>query len=306
MYQPLHSCSLVDCSIRHLRYRVRTWGCPSENTAPLFLLHGWMDTSASWQFVVDAFSQAWRGQRLIVAPDWRGFGHSMPPQPCDHYTFADYLGDLDTLLDVYALDGQPVDLVGHSMGGNVAMLYAGARPARVRRLVNLEGFGLPANHPRQAPRRLSQWMDELRRLHAGEVALKTYENLDAVAARLCKTNHRLSVDRALWLAKQWSATDAHGRWRILGDDAHKVINPQLFRVDEVLACYAAITAPVLSVEGSDDSLSLWWKDKFSLSEYYERLHSVAEYRIVRVENAGHMLHHDQPQAVASLIENFCA
>ena len=134
----------------------------------------------------------------------------------------------------------------------------------------------------------------------------TYENLEAVAARLCKTNRRLPADRALWLAGQWSVPDVNGRWRILGDNAHKVINPQLFRVDEVLACYAAIIAPVLSVEGSDDSLSLWWKDKFSLPEYYERLHSVAQHYIAHVEDAGHMLHHDQPQAVASLIENFCA
>ncbi len=73
------------------------------------------------------------------------FGQTSTPQ-ADHYVFADYLADLDMLLDHYA-PGQAVDLVGHSMGGNVAMMYAGVRPERIRRLVNLEGFGMPATPP---------------------------------------------------------------------------------------------------------------------------------------------------------------
>ena len=305
MYTPQRLATAVDLHLRHMNYRVRTWGQPHADTAPLVLVHGWMDVGASYQFVVDAFSQAFYQGRLIVAPDWRGFGHSMPPTPCDHYHLADYLGDLDALLDHYAPHGQPVDLVGHSMGGNVAMLYAGARPARVRRLVNLEGFGLPATQPQQAPARTAQWLDELKALHSGRMELKGYDSQAAVAARLRKTNPRLSEEKALWLAGEWAAPNAHGQWQILGDAAHKVVNPQLFRVEEVLAYYAAIKAPVLSVEASSDSIGQWWKEKYSLAEYHQRLQAVANYRIERIDDAGHMLHHDQPLHVAQLIEAFC-
>lgn len=305
MYTPLRPSITEDLPIRHMTYRVRTWGQPQPGVAPLVLVHGWMDVGASYQFVVDAFSAAFYSGRHIIAPDWRGFGHSMPPAPCDHYTFADYLGDLDALLDHYVPEGQTVDLVGHSMGGNVAMLYAGARPARIRKLINLEGFGLPATQPAQAPRRAGKWLDELKNLRSGAIRLKTYDSVQAVAARLQKTNRRLSADKALWLAGEWAAPDAHGRWAILGDAAHKVTNPQLFRLDETLAHYAAITAPVLAIEATDDSLGQWWTDQYSIAQYHERLQAVPDCRIAQIDDAGHMLHHDQPQTVAQLIEDFC-
>lgn len=305
MYTPLRPSTTQDLPIRHMTYRVRTWGQPRADVPPLVLLHGWMDVGASYQFVVDALSEAFFTGRHIIAPDWRGFGHSMPPSPSDSYSFADYLGDLDALLEHYAPQGHMVDLVGHSMGGNVVMLYAGARPARIRRVINLEGFGLPATQPAQAPERMAQWLDELKALHSGAIELKTYDSVQAVAARLQKTNHRLSADKALWLAGEWAAPNAQGRWAILGDAAHKIVNPQLFRLDETLAHYAAITAPVLAVEATADSLGQWWKDRYSLAQYHERLKAVPHCRIAQLDDAGHMLHHDQPQRVAQMIEDFC-
>ena len=290
--------------LRHLDVHVTRWGAPSPGAPPLVLAHGWMDVGASWQFVVDAFGEAFAAGRLVIAPDWRGFGRTTLPAPCDHYAFADYLGDLDALLDHYAPGAQQVDLVGHSMGGNVAMQYAGARPARIRRLVNLEGFGMPAMRPANAPRRLAQWLDELKQLRNGSIAMRPYPSLAAVAERLTKTNPRLPPDKAAWLAGQWARPDAGGQWQIMGDAAHKVVNPHLFRVEEQLALYAAITAPVLAVEADGDSLSQWWKHRFTLDEYHERLKHVPDCRVAVVPQAGHMLHHDQPRAVAELIESF--
>lgn len=304
MYTPLRPSKTEDVPLRHIIYRVRTWGQPQAGTPPLVLLHGWMDVGASWQFVVDALSDAFFQQRHIIAPDWRGFGHSMLSSPCDNYHYSDYVGDLDALLRHYVPDAEPVDLVGHSMGGNVAMFYSGARPARIRSLVNLEGFGMPASRPDQAPQRTAQWLDELQQLAAGAITLKSYANVEEVAQRLRKTNPRLPADKALWLAQHWSAPQTDGRWAILGDAAHKIVNPQLFRVDEALAHYAAITAPVLAVEASDDSLAGWWKARYTLAEYHERLQTVPDCRIAQVQDAGHMLHHDQPAIVASLMENF--
>lgn len=284
--------------LRRLNYHVRQWGPEESALPPLVLLHGWMDVSASYQFMVDALQP----ERRIIAPDWRGFGRTASAQ-ADHYLFADYLADLDLLLDQCA-PGQAVDLVGHSMGGNVAMMYAGVRPARIRRLVNLEGFGLPATQPAQAPARYAQWIDEIKQLHQGDKALKTYDGPEAVAQRLMKTNPRLSQDKAEWLARHWAQPNAQGQWEILGDPAHKITSAQLYRVDEALALYGCITAPVLAVEASGDSLGQWWQGKYSLDEYHQRLTHVRNVRIAVVPDAGHMLHHDQPQAVAALIERF--
>ena len=298
MYQPKRASRSEFVPIRNLEYHVRIWGEPGAGQPPLVLVHGWMDVAASWQFVVDAFAQ----DRLVIAPDWRGYGLTERPRT-DNYWFPDYLADLEFLLDHYA-SGIPVDLVGHSMGGNIAMLYAGARAERIRRLVNLEGFGMPATRAAQAPGRYAKWIGELKSFHRGELDLKSYEGVDGVARRLMRTNRRLGEDKAGWLARHWARQEADGRWHILGDAAHKIINASLYRVDEVLEIYKAIRAPVLCVEASDDSLGQWWQGRYTLAEYHERLKSVPDARLGRVEDAGHMLHHDQPQAVARLIEDF--
>jgi pimeloyl-ACP methyl ester carboxylesterase len=305
MYQALRPSRSEFVDVRNLRYHVRLWGQPSPAQAPLVLLHGWMDVSASWQFVVDEMAR----ERFIVAPDWRGFGLTQAGT-VDSYWMPDYLADLEWLLDHFAGDA-PVDLVGHSMGGNVAMQYAGVRPARVRRLVNLEGFGMPEMRPEEAPRRYGEWIDQQKRLHRGELDLQTYDGPEGAARRLMKTNARLTPDKAQWLARHWAAplgdgaseADGTARWAILGDAAHKVVNANIYRLDEALAIHGQITAPVLAVEASGDSLARW-KGRYTLADYHRRLEAVSDARIAVVEDAGHMLHHDQPRRVAALIEDF--
>ncbi len=300
MYQVRRASRSEFIHLRHQRYHLRHWGERRAGVPPLVMVHGWMDVSASFQFMVDAMQE----ERWVVSPDWRGYGLTTGAAT-DNYWFPDYLADLDGLLDHLA-PGEPVDLVGHSMGGNVAMLYAGVRPQRVRRLINLEGFGMPATRPAQAPGRYAQWMDELRQLGRGELALKTYDSVDGVARRLMKTNPRLGADKAAWLATHWAAPDAQGRWAILGDAAHKVVNAQLYRVDEVLEIYRRITAPTLSVVAADNSLEQWWKGRFTLAEYEERLKAVPTLHSAQVADAGHMMHHDQPAVLAALVEAFLA
>ncbi len=298
--------------IRGLNYHVRIWQAPRTDASaasvgvPLVLVHGWMDVAASWQFMVDAFSSAFAAGRTIIAPDWRGFGRTLPAPGAsrtDCFWQPDYLADLDFLLDHYA-PGQPVDLVGHSMGGNLAMLYAGIRPERIRKLVNLEGFGMPASRPSQAPGRYARWMDELKRLERGELDLKAYDDLGGVARRLMKTNPRLTADKAQWLASHWASPDAAGKWRILGEAAHKVVSAHIYRLDEVLEIFQRISAPTLAVEASDDSLAEWHRGKYTLAEYHERLKRLDSVRVAVIQDAGHMLHHDQPGQLATLIEDF--
>ena len=290
--------------VRNLQYHVHCWGTPSSTLPPLVLLHGWMDVGASYQFVVDALSEAFMQGRSIIAPDWRGYGLTQA-KGHDCFWFPDYLTDLDLLLDHYA-PGQPVDLVGHSMGGNVAMIYSGVRPERIRRLINLEGFGMPATKPDQAAGRYAQWMDEIKSLHRGEIALKPYSDAVGVAQRLMKNNPRLSQAKADWLAPHWAQPNAQGQWHILGDAAHKIVNANLYQVDEVLAIYQRISAPTLAVEASINQMAQWWQDRYSLAEFHERLKHVPHVSQAVVIDAGHMLHHDQPQQVAALIEGFVA
>jgi pimeloyl-ACP methyl ester carboxylesterase len=298
MYQAKKAARSEFVPIRHLEYHTLVWGEPAPGRVPLVMVHGWMDVAASWQFMVDAFAN----EHYVIAPDWRGYGLTRGPVT-DSYWFPDYLADLDLLIDRYSPDG-PVNLVGHSMGGNVAMLYSGVRPQRIRRLVNLEGFGMPTTQPTQAPRRLAKWIDELKAFHRGEMDLRGYDSAAGVAQRLMKTNPRLGRDKAEWLAQHWAKPDAEGQWRILGHAAHKVINPQLTRVDEVLEIYRSITAPVLAVETTEDSLSGWWRGKYSLDEYHERLKAVSDVRVEVVDDAGHMVHHDKPELLARVIEAF--
>jgi pimeloyl-ACP methyl ester carboxylesterase len=298
MYQVKKAARSEFVPLRNLKYHVRVWGEPGSGKVPLVMVHGWMDVAASWQFVVDCFAH----DHYVIAPDWRGYGLTESP-PADNYWFPDYLADLDFLLDHYSPDA-PVNLVGHSMGGNIAMLYAGSRPQRIKRLVNLEGFGMAATQPSQAPRRYAKWMDELKALHRGERALKAYPSAAGVAERLMKTNKRLSRDKAEWLATHWAKPDAQGQWRILGDAAHKIVNAQLYRVDETLEIFKCITAPVLSVHASDDSLTTWWKGKYTLAQYHERLRAVPQAQTAVIEDTGHMLHHDRPEELARLVEQF--
>ena len=276
--------------IRGLRYHVRHW--PQPGAPKLFLLHGWMDVAASFQFLVDALEGPWD----VYAPDWRGYGLTEWGRS-DCYWFPDYIADLDFLLDALQ-PGDPVNLVGHSLGGNVACLYAGVKPERVKKLVNLEGFGLPATRPEQAPGRYREWLDEL---HA-RPSLRDYEDFAALARRLRQNNPRLSEERARYLAEHWGRKDASGRVVLRGDPAHKVVNPLLYRYEEVRACWANVSAPVLWVE-ADESDTLR-RMKLDPAEQAERRSAFRDLRHAAVRGAGHMLHHDQPEAVARLVEDF--
>jgi pimeloyl-ACP methyl ester carboxylesterase len=280
-------------TIRGLRYHVRIWG--NADAPKLFMLHGWMDVSASFQFVVDCLQKEWQ----VIAPDWRGFGLT-DCSGADTYWFADYIGDLEAILDHYSPD-EAVLLVGHSMGANVATSYAGVRPQRIERLVNLEGVGMAGGRPEQAPRRIEKWLDELRT----PSTMRSYATQAEVAARLQKTNPRLTDERAAFLSGHWASETSPGNWEILGDPAHKGISPNLYRVDEVLACWARIAAPTLYVEASETDMARWMGTKDSgRLEIDRRIATIPNVTKRMVENAGHMLHHDQPEVLAAIIEAF--
>lgn len=276
--------------VRGLRYHCRCWG--ADDAPTLFALHGWMDVSASFQFLVDALRGAWR----VIAPDWRGFGLTQW-SGADSYWFPDYVADLDRLLAHFS-PGTPARLIGHSMGGNVACLYAGVRSERVAKLVNLEGFGLAPQAPEQAPKRYARWLGEL----AGGVDLRPYADFDALAARLRQNNGRLSPERARFLAGHWGEAMSDGRVRLRADPAHKRINPVQYRLDEAIACWRAVRAPVLWIEGAESETRKHLH--IGDADYKARKACFAIREDRRIAAAGHMLHHDQPERLAALIEAF--
>lgn len=295
VYTPRRAHRSEFLTLRGLRHHILRWGQPLPGHLPLVMVHGWMDVGASFQFVVDALQD----EREVIALDWRGFGLS-ETTGADCYWFPDYLGDLDALLDFLSPDG-PVDLLGHSMGGNVAMSYAGVRPQRIRRLVNLEGFGMPDVAPAAAPERLGKWLDELK----DPPSLRPYPTLADVAERLRKNNPRLPADKAGWLARHWSRETPEG-FQLNADPAHKLANPMLYRKAEVLACWQRIAAPTLWVEGNDDQLTRFWGTRYPRADFEARLALVPDLRRTVLQDAGHMLHHDQPEALAAALEAFLA
>jgi len=260
----------------------------------MFVFHGWMDSSASFQFMVDAFAREWH----VLAADWRGYGLTGRPQ-ADCYWFPDYVADLDRILAHYSLDTS-VNLVGHSMGGNIACLYGGIRPQRVAKIVNLEGFGMPATRPEDAPRRYARWLDEL----ADQPTLRDYESVDAFAERLMRGNSRLTAERARFVAENWSEPLPNGHVRILGDPAHKIVNPTLYRLEESMACWRAVTGA--------GALGGRRAHRNAQADAPHRGRSRGAQAVLRAargahhSRGGHMLHHDQPEALARLVETFLA
>lgn len=297
-YQPRLLSRSEFLTIRDTRLHLRHWGNPA---APcLFMLHGWMDVAASFQFVVDCLQREWH----VIAPDWRGFGLSQRTQG-NGYWYPDYLADLDAILTHHS-PRDPVRLLGHSMGGNAAMLYAGVRPERIHKLINLEGFGLPDAGPSAAPARYASWLQQLEQTPR----VSDFATLRDVMLRLQKTNPRLGDARAAFLAGHWSAKNAQDRWEILGDPLHKNVNPVLYRQEEAAACWQRITAPVLWVEGDDTAIyKMFGSREQARIEWDLRrtgLVQAASVESVVLTDAGHMLHHDQPAALAGHIERFLA
>ena len=273
-----------------VRCHVRTWGDPAHR--PLFLLHGWMDVSASWQFLADALD----APRYLVAPDWRGFGDSA--WCTGGYWFPDYLRDLEALLRIYQPDGA-VDLVGHSMGGNAACLYAGTRSQHVARLVTLEGFGIRRQDTAQAPDLYAKWLDQQQ---PGSPP-RPYADFRSLARRLRMNNPRLDEEQAAFLARHWGIEQDDGRVRLRADPRHRDVNPVLYRLDEAMACWRRIEAPTLWVEGSASDYRAYLAESDGDPELRARKACFSGLRCLTLD-AGHMLHHDQPQRLAQELNEF--
>ncbi len=282
-----HRTELVD--VRGINYAVHCWG--SSQAQPVFLLHGWADTGRSFQFLADELSRDF----FLIAPDWRGFGDS--GWSSQGYWFPDYLGDLDALVRHFSTAAQ-VDIVGHSMGGNVACLYAGAKPGNVRRMVILDVYGLPATTPGMAPDRYAKWLEQLN----SDYEFSRYDSLDKLAQHIIKLAPGLSPERALFIAECWGKSNSETSEILLkADPAHKRVNPVLYRREEARACWQNIEARCLFIYGSDSRMYHSYTKEGYREEFIECIRHFDEQVI---ENASHMLHLQQPAELARRLEAF--
>lgn len=272
--------------VRGLNLHLRHW--PGERRHPCWVLHGWSDTAATWDRVVRHLPPSWPA----YAPDWRGFGQSS--RNTDTYIFPDYLGDLDALLDLYS--PQPVDLIGHSMGGQIAALYAGLRPERVRRLIILDALFLPLSSPSKAPQRLREWLDDLRT----QPRDKIYDSLEEFAQRVAKYHAGLDAAGAMEVASAWSESLADGRVRLLADPRHRQRGPLLYRDEEARAIFSQIQAPTLILDAAQSNL----KQMCPADVRQARLDAIAHHEHQVLPDCGHMLHFDAPEQTAAVIQEF--
>ncbi len=286
-YKPACPARHRDLNIRGLRCRLHEWG--PVDAEPVLLLHGWADTGMSFQFLADVMAGQWR----LLAPDWRGFGDS---DRCPGgYWFPDYLADLDSLLD-QVLPGAPARLVGHSMGGNVAWLFAGVRSERVSHVASLDAFGPHDTQPSEAPARYRAWLDQLR----DPAAFSCYDDLEALCQRVRSLAPMLSESRARFIAEQWGRAADNGTITLRHDPAHKHVNPVLYRRAEACACWKEISARTLMVLGSRSRFYKRYFEDGLRDVVRECLPDLQEVEV----DAGHMLHMEAPEPLAAILDDF--
>ena len=275
--------------VRGLRYNIRHWG--NEDSPAVFFLHGWMDCSPTFQFVVDALQQDWH----VIAPDWRGYGDSeWLSRP---YWFPDYYADLHEILAHYS-SGCPARLVGHSMGANIAAIYAGAFPKRVSQLVMLDFLGLKPPIDDDSPTLINRWVRHLGRKPAGGA----YASIEAFARRFIEMNPRLCESRAVFLAENLCRCLADGTVEMNCDPWHRVPSPMVYHAEDNLACWRRIEAPVLLAIASHGFANQRFGN--DPEEFKRRTNCFRNGQVVPIADAGHNVQHDQPECVAQVIEAF--
>jgi pimeloyl-ACP methyl ester carboxylesterase len=272
-----------------LDYHLLEWGPPGAPT--VVMVHGFLDLAWAFAQVAERLASSYR----VVAIDWRGHGDSDWAGPGGYYHFMDYVADLDDVV-AQVSPSDPVSVVAHSMGGTVALYWAGVRPAKCRRAVSLEGLG-PPEMPSVLPARTARWIDAWRETRGKP--LKVMASLADAAARMRKHDPLLGDELALWLAERGTrAVDGGFVWK--HDPLHATQGPYPFRRDAAIEYWKAITAPVLYVEGAVSSF------RFLGAEVDARLAVMKDARRATIEGAGHAIARHQPDRLAEVLREFLA
>lgn len=273
--------------IRLFVRRLRDEAAPSSGLT-LLILHGFLDAGATWDRVAAPLAAA--GHEVLV-PDLRGFGQSGWVGAGGYYHFPDYVADVAALVD--ALSPARLGVVAHSMGGSIAVYYAGAFPARVERLALLEGLGPPHNEPELAVQRMQTWLHGLRRL---DRAPRPIASLEEATARLAEVHTLVPREALAARAAQLTRRDEAGRLCWAWDPLHRTTAPTPFSADGFKAFLRRITCPTLFVSGGPSGWHVPDED--------ERIACLASHERFELPDAGHMMHWTQPEALAERLAGF--
>jgi len=266
------------------------WGNP--DAATVILLHGGLDHGRNWDWV----AQALRSEFHILVPDLRGHGDSAW-SPDGDYAITSYVGDLVVLIE--QLGAAKVTLIGHSLGGNVAVRYAAAYPEKVERLVAIEGLRPPpeveAHRASQtAAEHLREWLDE--RLRIATCQPRRYASIDEALARMQAMNGHLTDAQARHLTEHAVRGNGDGSYSWKFDDRVRSFSAADFTDAEMAELYAAITCPTLLVYGRDSWATNPAEDG--------RLAQFRHARVAMFDNAGHWVHHDRLDAFIAEVRSF--
>ena len=288
-YSPERKARLSQPIVRGVRYGIREWGPVTGK--PILFLHGARDSSVSFQFIADEFDDAWR----IIAPDWRGHGRTQMT-PGSYWT-SDFLCDLDALFEQLIPMGR-APILGHSMGGNVASVFAGLRPDAVSHLMTLDVLGSPLPW---SPVRVVETLTDLLNAERRGATRRRYATIGEMADRLIQANPRLDRARALFIAEGNAVALDGGSYAWPHDPTFLRSWPTLHSVEEWAECWRKITAPVVSILASDPRASSPTSDPKIVAARCRNFRNIT---VRRAPDTGHNVHQDAPQFVAQCLKDF--
>jgi pimeloyl-ACP methyl ester carboxylesterase len=286
------------CAMRHAEERrihlpratlaAKCWGDPAS--PPLLTLHGWLDNAGSFDMLAPLLSDRW----YVVALDLRGHGRSSHLPDGEWYHYVDRFDELREVLDHFGW--MRADLLGHSLGGTLASLFAALYPERVGELLLIEALGPLTNAANATLAQLRRSLDQ-RAAYAARRPLRVYPHLDAaIAARVAANDLDETAARAI-VERGVTAVDGGYVWS--SDPRLTLASPVRFTEEQVLEMLSGIRARTLLVlaEPATSYLPAAIMDA--------RAAQVADIRIVRLPGHHH-LHMDEAAAVATAIRTFRA
>jgi pimeloyl-ACP methyl ester carboxylesterase len=250
----------------------------------LLFLHGWLDHCRGFDWVIESLPASFR----TIALDFRGHGRS-GHLPGGLYHLTDYLADVEFTLDACRLE--QVHLVGHSLGGTVALLYAAARPDRVASVTAIESLGPPGTGTDRTIQRMRRFVADLHKPSLKRV----YRSAEQAAARLRENNTGLSEAAALQLARH-GTRPVEGGVQFTFDPAHRRAFGVSLNEEQILAYFRAVECPVQVIAGSR---GLTLGDERMIN----RLRALRARQPVQVEG-GHHVHLDSPAEIARRVGDF--
>lgn len=272
---------------QQLRLHYLDWGNPEA--PPLLLVHGSRDHCHNWDWV----AQALRDDYHIIAPDLRGHGDSAWVQG-SAYRLSEYVYDLAQLIHRQQL--APVTIIAHSLGGGVALRYAGIYPETIHKMVVIEGTGGPPAlyDARPVAERLRDWIADTRAM-AGRLP-RRYPSLEAAYQRMHEENSHLRKDQARHLTIHGSNQNEDGSYSWKFDNYTRIIPPLDLSWQETTALWQNIKAPVLLVSGSESWVPAEVQE--------EALQHFPNARHETIKAASHWVHHDQLDAFLKITKGF--